>query len=81
VVLGIVLIILGVAFIVLALVAAARKVLLRATGPSPAGLGPFDPEKWAKFVRAVTAFVKAAPEWLLLALLGAGLVAWGGALL
>ncbi len=82
-VLGIVLIVLGVLFILLGLVAAARKVLLASNPPepSPAGLGPFDPEKWAKFIEAVTNFVKAAPEWMALALVGAGFVAWGGSML
>lgn len=82
-VLGIVLIVVGVLFILLALVAAARAVLLgsHATTPKPAGLGPFDPADWAKFIKAVTNFVKAAPQWLLLAVVGAGLVAWGGSML
>ena len=82
-VLGVVLIVVGVLFILLALVAAARTVLLgsRQAKPGPAGLGAFDPEKWAKLVEAVTNFVKAAPGWLLLAVVGAGLVAWGGSML
>ncbi len=82
-VLGIVLIVLGVMFIVLGLVSAARLVLLASQSkePGPAGLGPFDPDKWAKFLDAVTNFVKVAPQWLALSLLGAGMVAWGGTML
>jgi hypothetical protein len=81
-VLGIVLIVLGVLFILVALVGAARTVLLGSVQetPGPAGLGPFDPEKWAKFVEAITNFVKAAPGWLVCAVVGAGLVAWGGSM-
>lgn len=75
---GIILIVAGCLFILLSLVAAARKVLLGSAEPSPAGLGPFDPEKWAKFVEAISSFVKVAPGWLLLTVVGAGLVAWGG---
>jgi hypothetical protein len=78
---GIVLVILGLLFIVLALIAAARKVLLKSHEPAPAGLGAFDPKAWAKLLEAATAFVKAAPEWLLLAVVGAALVAWGGSML
>jgi predicted RND superfamily exporter protein len=76
--LGVVLIVIGVLFILVGLVAAVRKVVLQAAKPQAAGLGAFDPEKWEKFIKAVTEFVKAAPEWLLLVLVGAGLVAWGG---
>jgi|GEM_PF-6246868 len=81
--LGIVLIVLGVLFILLSLVAAARMVLIKSNPatPTPAGLGPFDPDKWKGFVEAITSFVKVAPQWLLLALVGAGLVAWGATLL
>lgn len=79
-VLGIVLIVLGVLFVLLSLVAAARLVLLKSTEPAPAGLGAFDPEKWQKFIEAVTNFVKVAPQWLLLSLVGAGLIAWGATL-
>jgi len=82
-ILGIVLIVIGSLFILLALIAAARKVLLRShpAQPEPAGLGPFDPEKWAKLIDALTSFVKAAPEWVLLAVVGGALVAWGGSML
>lgn len=81
-VLGIVLIVLGVLFILLSLVAAARMVLIKSnpTGPTPAGLGAFDPEKWKGLVEAITSFVKVAPQWLLLSLFGAGLIAWGATL-
>jgi uncharacterized membrane protein HdeD (DUF308 family) len=83
VLLGIVLIVIGVLFILLSLVAAARTVLRGSsqTTPGPAGLGPFDPEKWAKLVEAVTNFLKVAPGWLVLTLVGAALVAWGGSML
>jgi hypothetical protein len=82
-VLGIVLIVLGVLFVLLSLIAAARLVLLKSNtpDPTPAGLGPFDPEKWKGLVEAVTSFVKAAPQWLLLSVVGAGLIAWGGTML
>lgn len=82
-VLGIVLIVLGVLFVLLSLVAAARMVLLKSNPatPSPAGLGPFDPEKWKGLVEAITSFIKAAPQWLLLTVVGAGLIAWGGTML
>jgi hypothetical protein len=81
--LGIILIAVGLLFVLLSLVAAARAVLLGSvqTKPGPAGLGAFDPEKWAKFVEAITNFVKAAPQWLLLTVVGVGLVAWGGTML
>jgi hypothetical protein len=82
-VVGIVLIVLGVLFVLLSLVAAARLVLLKSNPdtPSAAGLGLFDPEKWKGFVEAMTNFVKVAPLWLLLTLVGAGLIAWGGTML
>ena len=80
-VLGVVLIVLGVAFIMLSLVAAARMVLLESQKAGPAGLGDFDPEAWAKFLHAVAKVIKIAPQWLLLAAVGAGFVAWGGAML
>lgn len=78
---GVVLVILGFLFIVLALIAATRKVLRKSHEPQPAGLGPFDPDAWANLLHASAAFVKAAPEWLLLAVVGAGLIAWGGSML
>lgn len=80
VVLGIVLIALGVAFIVLGLAAAAREVFRRSTAPADRGL-PIDPEAWEKLLRAITELVKVAPQWFLLTLVGAALVGVGGALL
>jgi len=81
--LGIVLVVLGVLFVVLSLFAATRMVLLKSNpeNPTPAGLGPFDPEKWEGLVEALTSFVKAAPQWLLLTLVGTGLIAWGATML
>jgi hypothetical protein len=78
---GIALIVVGFLFVFLALVAAARKVLQRSRKPSSAGVGPIDPESWAHLLGAATAFVKTAPEWLLLAVVGAGLIGWGGSML
>ena len=80
VVLGIVLIALGVAFIVLGLAAAAREVFRRSTAPADRGL-PIDPEAWEKLLRAITELVKVAPQWFLLTLVGAAVVGVGGALL
>jgi len=82
-VLGIVLIVLGVLFVLLSLVAAARLVLLKSNSaePTPAGLGAFDPEKWKGFVEAMANFVKVAPQWLLMSLVGAGFIAWGATML
>jgi uncharacterized membrane protein len=79
-VLGTVLIVVGVLFILVGLVAAVRKVVLQATKPQATGLSAFDPAKWEKFIKALTEFIKAAPEWLLLVLVGAALVAWGGSM-
>jgi hypothetical protein len=79
VVLGITLIVLGVAFIV-GLAAAAREVFRRATKPATRGL-PIDPQAWEKLLRAFTELVKVAPQWFLLTLVGAALVGLGGALL
>jgi hypothetical protein len=78
---GIVLIVFGFLFIALAMVAAAKKVFTKATRPGAQALGAFDPEAWAKFVTAVVNFIKVAPEWLLLAAAGSGLVAWGTTML
>ncbi len=80
VVVGVVLIALGVAFIVLGLAAAAREVFRRSTAPGTRGQ-PLDPEAWEKLVRAITELVKVAPQWFLLTLVGAALVGIGGALL
>jgi hypothetical protein len=77
---GIVLIVLGVAFIVLGLAAAAREVVRSVTSPGTRGL-PIDPAAWEKLVRAITELIKVAPQWFLLTLVGAALVAIGGALL
>jgi len=80
VVLGIVLIVLGLAFVLLGLAAAAREVFRRASQPGTRGLPTLDPTAWEKLVRAITELVKVAPQWLLLTLVGAGLVGAGGAL-
>ncbi len=80
VVLGIVLIVLGVAFVLLGLAAAAREVLRYASQPATRGLPTVDPAAWEKLVRAVTELSKVAPQWLLLTLVGAGLVGTGGSL-
>jgi hypothetical protein len=80
VVLGIVLIVLGLGFVLLGLVAAAREVFRRATEPATRGLPTIDPNAWEKLVRAVTELVKVAPQWLLLTFVGVGLVGVGGAL-
>jgi hypothetical protein len=79
-VLGVVLIALGVAFILLGLVAAAREVVRRSKAPAARGI-PIDPEAWEKLLRALTELVKVAPQWFLLTLVGVALVAVGGALL
>jgi hypothetical protein len=80
VVLGVVLIVLGAGFIVLGLAAAAREVFRHSTESKTRGL-PIDPEAWEKLVRAITELIKVAPQWVLLTLVGAGLVGLGGALL
>lgn len=74
---GIGLIVVGFLFIGLAMTAAAKKVFQKATQPAAQAVGAFDPEAWAKLVSAVVNFVKVAPEWLLLAAVGAGFIAWG----
>jgi len=80
-VLGIVLLVVGVLFIFLGIVAAARQAVRSSAERQPEGIAPFDPEKWGKLIDAVTNLIKAAPLWLLLTAVGAGLVAWGGAML
>ncbi|MEA2466216.1 MAG: hypothetical protein QOJ57_342 [Thermoleophilaceae bacterium] len=80
-VLGIALIVVGFLFIVLAMVAAARKIFQKAQAPAGQALGAFDPGAWAKLITAIVNFIKVAPEWLLLAVVGAGLIAWGAATL
>ncbi len=78
---GIALIILGIAFVLLGLAAAAREVFRHATRePATRGLPTVDPAAWEKLVRSVTELIKVAPQWLLLTLVGAGLVGVGGAL-
>lgn len=79
VILAIVLIVVGIAFVVLGLAAAAREVFRRASQPATRGL-QIDPAAWEKLVRAVTELIKVAPQRLLLTLVGAGLVGLGGAL-
>ena len=79
-VLGVVLIVVGVAFILLGLAAAAREVFRRSTQPATRGL-PVDPEACGKLIGAITQLVKVAPEWLLLTLVGAALVGIGAYLL
>jgi ABC-type anion transport system duplicated permease subunit len=79
--LGIVLIVAGVFFIFLSMVSATKKVFTRASQPASQDLGAFDPDAWAKLATALGNFVKVAPLWLLLALVGAGLVAWGTTML
>jgi hypothetical protein len=79
VVLGIVLILIGLAFVLLGLAAAAREVFRHASEPATRGL-PIDPTAWEKLIRAITELVKVAPQWLLLTLVGVGLVGAGGAL-
>lgn len=79
-ILGVVLIVLGMLFIVLGLAAAAREVFRRTTAPATRGL-PIDPEAWEKLLRALTQLIKVAPQWFLLTLVGAALVALGGTLL
>jgi hypothetical protein len=81
VVLAIVLIVLGVAFVVLGLAAATREVFRRSSVPPGVGGGALDPEAWEKLLRALTELVKVAPQWFLLTLVGAALVGVGGALL
>ena len=76
VVFGIVLIVLGVAFILLGLAGAAREVFRKAAAPKERGL-PIDPEAWEKLLRALTELVKVAPQWYLLTLVGAALVGSG----
>jgi uncharacterized membrane protein len=80
VVLGIVLIVLGAAFVALGLAAAAREVFRKSTRPADRA-GPVDPEAWEKLLRALTELVKVAPQWFLLTFVGVVLVAVGGALL
>jgi hypothetical protein len=79
---GIGLIVLGFIFIVLAMVLAAMKVFTKAKEASAqSATGPFDPDAWAGLITAITNFVKVAPEWLVMAAVGAGMVAGGTALL
>ncbi|HEX2292722.1 MAG TPA: hypothetical protein VHK46_02990 [Gaiellaceae bacterium] len=79
-VLGVVLIVLGVAFILLGLTAAAREVFRRTSEPATRGL-PVDPKAWATLLKAMTELIKVAPQWFLLTLVGTALVAIGGAML
>jgi hypothetical protein len=79
-VVGIILIVVGFGFILLAMVAGAKTVFDKAQ-PSAQAAGAFDPAAWAKLVTAITNFVKVAPGWLLFAAVGAGLVAWGATML
>jgi hypothetical protein len=80
VVLGIILIVLGAAFILLGLAAAAREVFRKTSQPATRGV-PIDPEAWSKLLNALTSLVKVAPQWFLLTLVGAALVGIGAALL
>jgi hypothetical protein len=79
-IIGVILMVLGLAFIGLGFAAAARAVFQRAR-PSRADVGAIDPEKWAKLVGALTELVKVAPQWLLLTLMGIALVAVGSSML
>jgi hypothetical protein len=79
VVLGVVLIVIGVAFLLLGLAGAAREVFRKAT-PKPGErsvLGALDPEKWAKLVGALNETIKLAGSWIALVLVGGGLVGAG----
>ncbi len=77
-VLGIVLIVLGVAFLLLGLAGAARAVFQQ-TQPQPGqrGLPPFDPEKWATLVKAFNETIKLAGIWFAVVLVGGVLVGAG----
>jgi len=81
VVLGVVLIVLGVGFLLVALGGAARAVLT-ASATKERGLGAsFDPEKWSKLVSAVNETIKLAGAWVAAAIVGGVLLAAGGYLL
>ena len=79
-VVGVILIVVGLAFLLLGLAAAARQVFQQATAPRTRGL-PIDPEKWAKLVSALTELVKVAGVWVLLTLVGGALIGVGAYLI
>ena len=82
-VLGVVLIVIGIAFLLLGLAGAAREVFKK-TAPQPGerSLGAtFDPEKWAKLVGALNETIKLAGVWFAMVLVGGGLVGAGAYLL
>jgi hypothetical protein len=82
-VVGVVLIVIGVAFLLLGLAGAAREVFKKAT-PRPGDrglLGGLDPEKWAKLVGALNETIKLAGTWFAVVLVGAVLVGAGAYLL
>lgn len=74
-VLGWILIGVGIAFVLLGLVAAAREVL-RAQTEGVRG-SSVDPESWAKLLSALTELIKVAPQWLLLVGVGLAMVVIG----
>ena len=76
--LGIVLVLIGIAFLLLGLSGAARAVFTDLKDPRAQSL---DVEKWAKLVTALTELVRIAPAWVLMTLAGAALIGWGSVLL
>lgn len=71
---GWILVALGVAFVLLGLIAAVREVMradMRERGTAA------DPEAWAKLFTALTELVKIAPLWFLLVLVGLVMVFFG----
>jgi hypothetical protein len=83
VVLGVVLIVIGVAFLLLGLAGAARDVFQKTHPQSGdrALLPAFDPEKWATLVKALNETIKLAGAWFAMVLVGGILVGAGAYLL
>jgi hypothetical protein len=82
-VLGVVLIVIGIAFLLLGLAGAAREVFKKAA-PQPGQRGilsSIDPEKWAKLVGALNETIKLAGTWIAIVLVGGALVGVGAYLL
>jgi hypothetical protein len=80
--LGVVLIVLGVAFLLIGLAGAARAVLQQ-THPRPGqrALSTFDPQQWATLVKALNETIKLAGVWFAAVLVGGALVGAGAYML